>query len=167
MPSSMFPVETRLIPQELIALSQELPAVLANLRRQQRPIAPNESDHEKRMREWAWKYMDGATVYQPVTDFLHKLPKRAKVLMCFQGYRVEDIGTAVIEIESIFWTNEKYPRLDFLHSKKLQQIHGCPNFWGAFILAIMKIPDETQLFTKQDADFSEFIRRARKAATTN
>ena len=103
-------------------------------------------------------YGDSVFVSYEVYWFLKKLILPARIALLFQGYEVRDIGVAVVEVRNIYWTggNEEYPRLDFNHPTAMQEIHGCPNFWGAFILAIAKVPPDTKIMADKDPQFAIF-----------
>ncbi|MDD2786060.1 MAG: hypothetical protein PHS79_04190 [Patescibacteria group bacterium] len=81
------------------------------------------------------------------------------LLLHFQGYG-EATGTAVIEIQHVYIGDGGYPRLDFEHPPEMKEIYGCPNFWGAFILAIARVPPGTPAMCMPDPDGGAFIRKA-------
>ncbi|MCX6720518.1 MAG: hypothetical protein NTW11_01815 [Candidatus Staskawiczbacteria bacterium] len=139
MPTSKLPVELAAIPKAVFELSWREPRVICN---SQMVNAPRPLKN--------WNTCGDSEFMNPcVTEFLSGLKLPATVALCFQGYGKRNIGTAVIRLESIYWTDEGrpgYPRLDFAHPKAMSQVNGCPNFWGAFILALFKLDDSTEVF---------------------
>lgn len=164
MPTSKEPVYTALVSDALIECAQTNPNVLCNLRFEQRPISPTETPGE-RIRRQVSRHFDDSLVYELVRQFLKSLPPRSKVLLHFQGYSIEPTGTAVVEVQSIYWgKDDDYPRLDFEHPEAFKRIHGCPNFWGAFILAIALVPPSTEVSARRDRTGNAFIRMANQMA---
>jgi len=154
----MLPVHFASIPERLIRLSETNPDVFCNLRPHQRLITLPETAKTKSQR-FSERHTDSYFVYAPVKDFLKSLEPKAKVLMHFQGYSAYDLGTAVVQVDSLYWVNdyEGYPRLDFKHPSRLKEIHGCPFFWGAFILAITLAPQSSEVFACRDRIARQFI----------
>jgi hypothetical protein len=107
-------------------------------------------------------YFDAAFV-APIAAFLEVLrtDTPVKVLLHFQGYGLT-IGTAVVEVRSVFFTDDAYPRLDFTHPSGMEAIYGCPNFWGAFILAIARVPSTAEICVQPDQDSRKFLALAEK-----
>jgi len=101
---------------------------------------------------------DSVFVSYDVYWFLKQLALPARVALLFQGYELRDIGVVVVEVRNIFWTagREEYPRLDFDHPTAMRGINSCPNFWGAFILAIAKVPPDLMICTESDPTFRIF-----------
>jgi len=57
------------------------------------------------------------------------------------------------------WADGDYPRLDFEHPPEMKRLHGCPNFWGAFILAITPVcGTQTLPFCVEDRNFETFLK---------
>lgn len=164
MPTSKEPAHTAWVSEALIMCARANPNILCNLRFGQRPIPPGETDFDRRVRETHYLISDQPLVHEPVRLFLKSLQPGSKVVMHFQGYGAELLGTAVVKVESIFWTREGYPRLDFEHSKAFERINGCPNFWGAFILAIALAPPSTGVFARRDRTGRAFVRMANRMA---
>ncbi|MFZ1626622.1 MAG: hypothetical protein WAT81_02340 [Candidatus Moraniibacteriota bacterium] len=164
MPTSKAPGHTRLVSDALIGYAEANPAVLCNLRFGQRPIPPDETDFDRRVRETHHLISDQSLVYEPVRQFLKALPCGSKVLLHFQGYGAERLGTAVVAMQSIYWTSEDYPRLDFEHPPVFDSVNGCPNFWGAFILAIAAVPAHTEVFACRDRTSLAFLHLAKRKA---
>lgn len=142
MPTSKLPVEFVPVPRHLYILSGRLPGVCCNLRPEQRAREEMASGFEF--------MFESAFVHKPVLTFLKTLQPKTKVLMHFQGYGIKDHGTALVSINSIYWSEGDYPRLDFKHPPGFDTINGCPNFWGAFILAITLARDSDEEFAKAD-----------------
>ncbi len=154
-----------LVSDALIGYAQTNPNVLCNLRFEQRPVPSDESDFDRRVRALHYLTSDHSLVHEPVRQFLKALQPRSRVLLHFQGYGVEPLGTAVVEIQSIYWgRDDDYPRLDFEHPKAFGRINGCPNFWGAFILAIALVSPSTEVFARRDRTGRAFIRMANQMA---
>ncbi len=152
MPSSKLPTDFILVPQKIIELSRLDPRILCNLRPEQRP----KDSEEVRRSPDCWMHI-------PVNDFLKNIIPGTKVIMHFQGYGADKSGTAIVQINSMLWTMVgEYPRLDFLHSESFQEINGCPNFWGAFILAIAKVSNKAKTFEQRDDDAEIFIQSVSK-----
>ncbi|MFA4818482.1 MAG: hypothetical protein WC621_01435 [Patescibacteria group bacterium] len=118
-----------------------------NLRVEQRP-------HGQPRPKWR-PYQDSDDVCEEIHRFLRALPKGSKIALHFQGYGTK-VGTAVVQVENVYWTSDGYPRLDFKHPKGFEKINGCPNFWGAFILAIALVMPEVECFAQADPDAAEF-----------
>jgi hypothetical protein len=138
-----------LVPDTIMELFRVQPRVYINPPIEQRPgPAPR---HIVNDRIW---------VDEKMRDFLKALePQLPKpVLLHFRGYGRET-GTAIINLESIYWTNhvEEYCRLDFKHPEEMHRLHGCPNFWGAFILAMMPVSEFKDVCV-EDLDGREFVR---------
>ncbi len=106
-------------------------------------------------------YQDSDDVCEEVRRFLKALPKGSKIALHFQGYG-DEVGTAVVQVENVYWTDDDYPRLDFKHPTGFEKINGCPNFWGAFILAIALVMPESECFAEADPNASVFMNLARK-----
>lgn len=161
MPTSKLPVEEPFFVHEaIVSLSRKNPTIFCNLHPLQRP------DDQKPGR-WDW-YCDRVWVYKPVEKFLGRVaPKegdpKPKIALFFKGYGTQ-IGTAVVELERVYWDSNGYPRLDFVHPIEMKRLHGCPNFWGAFILAIAKVRDDTEVFAIEDPEGLKFIEIAEKFA---
>jgi hypothetical protein len=152
MASSKLPVDFILVPQKIIELSKLDPRIFCNLRPEQRL---RDSEDIRRSPDC---YM-----YTPVNDFLKNIVSGTKVIIHFQGYGADKSGTAIVQINSMLWTMVgEYPRLDFLHSESFQEINGCPNFWGAFILAIAKVSNKAKPFAQRDDDAEIFIQSVGK-----
>ncbi len=152
MASSKLPVDFIPVPQKIIELSKQDSRILCNLRPEQRP----KGSEEIRRSPDCWMHI-------PVNDFLKNIAPGKKVIMHFQGYGADKSGTAIVQINSMLWTMVgEYPRLDFLHSESFQEINGCPNFWGAFILAIAKVSSQAILFAKKDNDAEVFVESVSK-----
>lgn len=140
MPTSKEPVYTALVSDRIIAHAQVNPDIRCNLRFEQRPVPPDETGFERKVRALHHRTSDHSLVYEPVRQFLKALQSGSRVLLHFQGYSANEIGTAMVVVDSIYWTHgDDYPRLDFKRPEGFDQIHGCPNFWGAFILAIVGV----------------------------
>ncbi|HEX9503299.1 MAG TPA: hypothetical protein VF974_03160 [Patescibacteria group bacterium] len=147
MVTSMLPGHFVMVPERVVNFCQQQPHVHSNRRLVQRPErVPRIITH------------DGIFVEERMRIFLKSLSLPAPVVMLFQGYGREDIGTTVILLKSIHWfgTLDDYPRLDFDHPPLLKQIHGCPDFWGAFIMAMAQVP--YQKFCAADPEGLQFIR---------
>lgn len=153
MSTSKFPHGIAKVSPALIAYAAVCPGLVCNLRPHQRVAVP--SDHVLLGSDAVW-------VDEPVRVLLKSLVLPAKVLLHFQGYGVGDIGTAVVTITSIYWTDDGYPRLDFVRPPEFHGVYGCPNFWGAFILAIVPVPPETTEFARRDGTARRFIALARE-----
>lgn len=105
-------------------------------------------------------YQDSDDVCEEVQRFLRALPKGSKIALHFQGYGTE-VGTAVVQVENVYWTSDDYPRLDFKHPEGFDKLMG-PNFWGAFILAIAMVMPESECFFQDDPNASVFMSLAGK-----
>lgn len=161
---------TSKLPSQFTKLSDGLPETLSGIRGvfvnwipPEGPW-PDTQTGEKGTRE-VWG--DGIFVSYGVYWFLKGLATRlpVKVLLLFKGYGKEPIGVAVVEVTNIYWTSDDYPRLDFEHLLAFSEINGCPNFWGAFILAIAKVSPETRIFAaEEDLTCDKFIELARELA---
>ena len=150
--TSKLPMELVLLPAGVISQLERIPGVYINLREEQRSGSSVSA------------FGDGSFVDEPVYQFLkNKVVPPVKVALLFQGYG-KQVGAAVIELQSVYWDASDYPRLDFDHPPELSRIHGCPNFWGAFILAIAKVPQDTKVFAAADDDFQKFIELAKASA---
>jgi hypothetical protein len=138
-----------LVPDAIMELFRAQPRVYVNPPIEQRPgPAPQYIVND---RIWVDETMRGfLKALEP------QLPK--PVLLHFRGYGRET-GTAIINLESIYWTFgvEEYCRLDFKHPDEMQRLHGCPNFWGAFILAMMPVSEYKDVCV-EDPDGREFVR---------
>lgn len=158
MATSKLPNDFVVLPEETITTLARIPGVCINLRPSQSRLIQLSvvlSNEGKRL-----VFGDGFFIDTPVYWFLKNLPIPTMVVILFQGHRKRDVGTAVIEITNVLWTwgGENYPRLDFEQPPGFDEIHGCPNFWGAFILAIARVGAETKTFATPDPDFQSFIR---------
>lgn len=152
MPSSKLPTDFILVPQKIIELSKLDPRIICNLRPEQRL---KDSEDIRRSPDY-WMHI-------PVNDFLKNIIPGTKVIIHFQGYGADKAGTAIVQINSMLWTMVgEYPRLDFLHSESFQEINGCPNFWGAFILAIAKVSNKAKPFAERDDDVEIFMQSVSK-----
>ena len=150
MATSKLPNQEAAVPANIIDLSMKLPSfIFCNLRLRQRSARTT-------TRRLPIFFSDKDEVYDSVHQFLRNLQPNTKVALLFQGYAKDKIGTAIVNIEKVFWTDDGYPRLDFKHPKELEEIHGCPNFWGAFILAIGAVKPETECFADADPDAWKF-----------
>lgn len=147
MVSSKFPIDFVHVSEALIRLSQTNTKVHRNIRPWK--------IHPKYRLAFDGDYMD------PVLRTYCKefLQPHDRILLHFQGYG-EETGTAIIELLYIYIGERDYPRLDFHHPPEMVEIHGCPNFWGAFILAMARVPPDTPIMCAPDADGSIFIRLA-------
>jgi hypothetical protein len=129
MASSKMPAKFVLVPDWAIALQGK---IACNLRPEQR--SPEVIEKEKHL-----TWIDGYYVDDSVSRFLHRLRRGATVAILFQGYGTE-VGSAIIKLEGVYWTDEYLPRLDFVHPAGMEKVNGCPNFWGSCLLAIMSVP---------------------------
>ncbi len=160
MSTSKFPHHVAPVSEALMQFSKACPYVFCNFRPRQRAALLDESVSIEYPREGMFDgYHDSDWIYDPVRQFLRVLSPGCKVLLHFQGYGDQDIGTAVIEMRGAWWSNG-YPRLDFEHPKGFDRINGCPNFWGSFILAIMNVPSDATIAVRKDRDAETFIRSA-------
>lgn len=142
MATSKLPVDWVMVPEKLYGFRNQFPGVHLNLR------LPQRAQREMERHEWPG---DDIYVHKPVKMFLETLQTNSKVLMHFQGYGATDVGTALITVNSIYWTQDPYPRLDFKKSPEFLKINSCPNFWGAFILAITKADSSHDEFAREDS----------------
>ncbi len=159
MASSKVPVEWVTINPWQYNRARRYPGVYCNLRPHQRA--------KKEMEESLW-LSDDIFVHEPVRRFLQALTPPCQVLMHFQGYGADKVGTALVSLDRVFWTSEPYPRLDFKHPPKFDLINGCPNFWGAFILMIAAAPGTHEEFAKADfrgEHFFEMLNELKLGAT--
>jgi len=149
MASSKVYDEGVLVPDAIMKLFRTQPRVYVNPPIEQRlgPVPGYISD-------------DRIWVDEPMREFLRALgPQLPKpMLLHFRGYG-RQTGTAIVNLERIYWTRvpEEYCRLDFKHPEEMRRLHGCPNFWGAFILAMMPV-SEFKEFCVEDLDGREFVR---------
>jgi hypothetical protein len=153
MPTSMFPGQCLNVPKKIIRLSEANSVVLCNLRPGQRE-KPKTEDEKLKFR--ISLIYDKVWVYEPLRTFLKEMLFPTKIALLYQGYG-KDILTSVINLESVYWTNEAYPRLNFHHPRLMNRFIG-PNFWGAFILAIAKVPKKTKIFSIEDPKSQEFVK---------
>jgi|GEM_PF-2505713 len=142
-----------LVPQAILDLSKVNPGVYVNRPPEQRLVKPAyRSDYYYRV------FID-----EPMRRYLKTLTQLPKqLLLHFRGYG-RQVGTVIIELKSIYWTidDDQYCRLDFKHPEEMGSLNGCPNFWGAFILAIAPV-SESRNFCAADPDGSEFVRLYRE-----
>ncbi|MGC9603613.1 MAG: hypothetical protein ABSF47_04065 [Minisyncoccia bacterium] len=166
MASSKLPVYFIPVPEKILNFAKQHTEVLCNLRPGQREEVPAVTEMEirrKKLEQLKASFGDDYWVDKPVQDFLRTVSTKirqgarsVRVVLHFQGYGEEAVGTAVVDITNILWAEDDYPRLDFVHPAPMQEIHGCPNFWGAFILAIAPVNSEV-LFAKPDRTGEEFM----------
>jgi len=151
MASSKLPVDFVLVSQSLIDFAKANLRVHCNIR-------PWQLNPKCRL------MFDSEVMDPGVMKYLkHFAQPGDRILLHFQGYGKKDIGTAVVELTGILWADQppwQYPRLDFKHPAEMEDINGCPNFWGAFILAIAWVPAEAPLMCSRDADATTFMRLA-------
>jgi hypothetical protein len=153
MATSKRPVDFIPVPQKIIELSKLDSRILCNLR-------PEQRSGEEAKRSYR---SDDYWMHTPVNVFLKNMVPGTKVIIHFQGYGPEKSGTAIVQVNSILWAfSSDYPRLDFIHPEVMKEIHGCPNFWGAFILAIAKVSSQAILFAKKDDDAEVFVESVSK-----
>lgn len=161
MPTSKLPVEFVRVPADLIALAAVSPGLVCNLRPEQRPMRAGETADACERRLFLESLGDAFWLDSPTREFLKKLDHPVKVLMHFQGYGPTELGTAVIELQSSEWFYD-YPKLHFVRPEGFEAIQGCPNFWGAFILALAVVPPETAIFARRDDTSRHYIELAQR-----
>lgn len=153
MASSRIPLECDvLVPPAIMDLARIRSEIHVNPPPEQRvgsPIAPTATNILEQLLNWP--LLDSA-----MRSFLKSLRFPQPVVLHFRGYRRET-GTAIINLESIYWTGEGDCRLDFEHPRKMKRLYGCPNFWSAFILAMMPTA-VARNFCMEDRDGSEFVK---------
>ena len=134
-----------ILPEEIVNLLVRIPGVCVNLRPVQWTVPA------------AWVNNNGNLVYSTVRDFLKKISAPLKVVILFQGDG-EEIITAVVELSKITrWAVGDYPKLDFTRPAEMSKMFSCPEFWGAYILAIAKMPAEMETFAIKDPTLQTFM----------
>jgi len=147
--SSKFPSHWVNVPEVLIQLAERDRRVHCNLR-------PHQRQKPEPVKEgYAAKWHDGYTV-NPIMPFLKGVILPCSVAIHFQGYGSET-GSAIILLKGVTWGDGDYPRLDFEQPEGMSRIHGCPNFWGAFVLAIARVDEHAVPQCHQDAACHRFI----------
>lgn len=157
-----YPRAEVVVPASLIRLVKEMPELHCNLRLGQRPtfsgdrlVAQMLAESLEGRNEW---------IHQPFGQALRALQLPSKVLLYLQGVTAEELGTALVEITSIYWTPDHYPRLDFVRPEGFEQISPGPYFWGGFVLAMLTFPRgfsrSDPLAVPDDASGREFARIA-------
>lgn len=170
MPSSKFPFDYVPVPENLIQLARTRPQdVVCNLRPEQRPeFAGFQTWPKERQREAQRTCLlqgDGLHLHDSVRFFLQELVRPSLIVIHFQGYD-EKVGTVIVELRNIYWARgldptRPYARLDFDHPARMESVNGCPNFWGAFILAVARAPGLTPSFV-EDPTSDAFARMVRE-----
>lgn len=140
--SALVPFEMAPVSDVLIACAHSNPRVFCNLRFGQRSAA------------------GCPLVHEPVRRFLRTVVPGSRVLIHFQGYRGLFFGTAVVQIETVFWTTDDYPFLKFDPPEVLVAAKDYPNFWGAFILAITPVLRYASICSFRDKTGLVFSRMA-------
>jgi hypothetical protein len=170
MASSKFPFDYVPVPENLIQLSRARPQEVAcNLRPEQRPEFAGYLTWSRERKEEAQRncYLqgDGFHLHDSVRSLLRGLAKPSLIAIHFQGYD-EKVGTVIVELKNIYWAHDlnpllPYARLDFEHPSGMESVNGCPNFWGAFILAVACAPDRKPSFI-EDPTGDAFARVVRE-----
>jgi len=171
MPSSRFPHRFVRIPDHLAALARSYEGkVFVNLRPDQQPPAPPED----RIRSIMEAAIGAHMVYRPLRRYLHDEVKPGdKLLILFQGTwsrpSTKVVATCVVGVKGIYWTDslEDCPRLTFDRPRGFRDAYGTNNFWGPYILALMKVPVEAEVFcTREVVNFEAVdIKRAMPCTT--
>ncbi len=143
MPTSKLPVDWLDVPESIIGASRQDPRIVCNLRPERRLEAQPK-----------WHIDDSWALDKPALEFLRALTLPCRLMIHFQGYGNE-VGTAVVEVRTIGWFD--LPRLDFDHPPIMKEVHGCPNFWASFILAMANVPADTPIFAERDPKCRKFF----------
>ncbi len=180
MPSSRFPSVGLPVPPHLIALANDLPGQLfVNLRPNQQPPGTGTAQETlERVSGAIW-------VHRPLREFLRGSVKAGdRLLLLFQWIwsrtETERLGTCCVQINQVFWTNaiDDCPRLDFAKPPGFVEVYGTNNFWGPYILAVMRAPSNASIFCEPEAfnldasdldaasPYSRFVELARRYAAT-
>ncbi len=171
MASSKFPFDYVPVPENLIQLARvRREEVACNLRPEQRPEFAGYATWPKEQQEEAQRTCllqgDGFHLYDGVRFFLQELVKPSLISIHFQGYD-EKVGTVIVELRNIYWARDldptrPYARLDFDHPAGMEKVNGCPNFWGAFILAVARVSGREPAFIEDPTGevFANMVREA-------
>ena len=147
MASSRIPREYGvLVPEIIMELSRVCPEIHVNPPPEQRVTPPT---FMEQLIMWP-------LLYPAMRSFLKTLQFPQPAALHFRDCG-RQTGTAIIKLEGTLWTDDGDCRLDFKHPSKMKRLYGCPNFWSAFILAIMPIADFTNLCI-EDPHGREFVK---------
>ncbi len=139
MATSKLPIEYAPVPDWAITLGAS-GTITCNLRPNQRSRRLTEDDVD-------WSY--GQALSDEIFAFLKNLKGGETILILFQGYVAEKIGTAVVKVTGVYWTRDDLARLDFERPEGMDEVNGCPNFWTSMLLAAMRVPDGTPTSAKK------------------
>jgi hypothetical protein len=172
MASSKFPNELVPVPQGLIDINHKLPDVYLNLRPRQRRLDTPEEVVDQREHDGC----DGYLIQHRLREYLRSYSAEAaspsrrelprKFVLLFQGYSTETAST-IIFLQAVTFCSDDYPRLDFEHSALVKKVYGCPNFWGAFILAIAPASCLQPFTEKLDPYGSHFVELVKRYGVEN
>ena len=148
----MLPARWVFLPDRTINTLMRTPGVYVNLRPLQWATPPK------------FISSDAQYVFPTVRNFLKGIHSPTKVVILFQGYGL-DVGTAVVEMKKVTCCADiDYPCLDFAHPEIMDEFFKLFHFWGAFILAIARVPSEIGIFAEKDPSFVRFTRLVKNYA---
>lgn len=97
---------------------------------------------------------------EPIHPYLKSIRKKTLVAMLIQGPNPKDLYTLVVCLESVYWASDvldNYPRLDFTRPESLaKKIEW--NVWGAFVIAIAPVRENTKIFGQIVSDEDLFMK---------
>lgn len=125
------------VPESILRLAEggTVPGLACNLRPSQQPTLSGDGLVAQRLVEFL--QVRHERIYQSMAVCLHSITLPCKVLLSYQGFGKSDVWVAYVELTAIHWTEDHYPRLDFIHPDAREPV----SLWAGLLLAIVPVPE--------------------------